>query len=225
MEMLQDRRLLLAVGGGVAALLISLGLAIGIMAREHRSKAPPPASTGGLVVQMGRADDAKLDPAQPLRCFVAGQFVGMLTLADCARKNGVATRALDVGVDPNGDLGAGAAGTTLTPLPPPAEASSATPETSAPALAANEPPARGPVGECLRYAGSAWRRVGDSLSLSGCVQALYAGRCEPPGGASYGRWMTQTLRLVPHRIEISSDNRSFHTVVEQNDPACAIPEF
>lgn len=217
--------MLLAVGGGVLALLISLGVAIGIMAREHRSKAAPPASVGGLVVQMGRPDDAKLDPTQPLRCFVAGQFVGMLTLADCARRNGVATRALDVGVDPNGALGAGAAGTTLTPLPPPADVASAAPEASAPAAAASDATVRGPVGECLGYAGSAWRKVGDNLTLSACVQALYAGRCEGPGEASYGRWMAQTLRQVPHRIEMSSDNKTFHTVVEQADAGCAVPEF
>jgi hypothetical protein len=215
--------MLLAVGGGVVALLISLGIAIGIMAREHGSKAPPPASTGGLVVQMGRPEDTKLDPTVPLRCFVDGQFVGMQTLADCARRNGVATRALDVGVDPSGALGAGAAGAELTPLPPPAAQTASVSPDAVPQVA--DSAVRGPVGDCLRYSGSAWRKVGDNLSLSGCVQALYAGRCEKPGGASYGRWMAQTLRLVPHRVEMSSDDRSFHTVAEQNDANCLVPDF
>jgi hypothetical protein len=62
----------------------------------------------------------KLDPARPLRCFVSGQFVGEITLAECARKNGVATGALDVGVDETGALAAAdEAGALLTPLPPP----------------------------------------------------------------------------------------------------------
>jgi hypothetical protein len=223
MEFFQDRRTMLAIGGGLLALLASIAAAFGILSREHGSKAPPPASTGGLVVQMGRPEDAKLDPAVPLRCFVGGQFVGMQTLAECAAKNGVATQALDVGVDPNGALGAGVAGAQLTPLPPPTASAGPDAVTSTPAGA--DAAGRGPAGECLSYAGSAWRKVGDSLSLSGCVQALYSGHCERPGGASYGRWMGQTLRLVPHRVEMASDNKSFHTVVEQTDPACVLPEF
>ncbi len=214
---------MLALGGGALALLISIGLAIGIMTHEHRSKAAPPAATGGLIVQMGRPDDAKLDPAQPLRCFVAGQYVGMETLADCARKNGVATKALDVGTDPSGALGAGEAGAKLTPLPP-SDAVTQT-DSDAPPQAINQAPSRGPAGECLRYAGSAWRRVGDALSLNACVQALYAGHCEKAGGASYGRWMGQTLRLIPHRVEMASDNAHFHSLAEQSDTGCVIADF
>ena len=79
----------------------------------------PPASRAGLIVETGRADDTKLDPARPLRCFVGGAFVGEITLAECAKKNGVATGALDVGVDETGALAAAdQAGMVLTPLPP-----------------------------------------------------------------------------------------------------------
>ena len=232
MTSLERQSLLVSVGGGAAVLLIAWTAAILIKSHDRTPPKPPPASTGGLVVQMGRDDDAKVDPSKTLRCFVAGQFVGVETLADCARKNGVATQALDVGIDQTGALAAagGQTSTTLTPLPPTATAqipSEPVQEIApSPALQAAAPAVpRGPAGDCLRYAGSTWRRVGGGMSLSACVQALYAGHCEPSGGASYGRWMEQTVRLVPHRVEISSDNRSFRTVVEQSDDTCVIPSF
>jgi hypothetical protein len=222
MDLFNDRRFLLTVGGGLIAVLIAAGLGVGIMSREHKPKAAPPASVGGLVVQMGRDDDAKVDPTRQLRCFVNGQFVGLETLADCARKNGVATQALDVGIDQTGALGAGE-GSALTPLPPPATpaAVASTSDIPGPGPVTAQ---RGPVGDCLRYSGQDWRKVGESQSLNACVQALFAGRCEKSGGASYGRWATQTLRLVPHRVEISSDNKSFRTLVEQADAGCSIPD-
>src|SRR5258707_7833858 len=98
MDMLKDRRVVLAVGGGLA---LAMGLAVaGVMTASHRD-APggSPAGQGGLVVQTGRDDDIRLDPARPLRCFVNGLLVGELPLADCAKKNGVATGVLDVGLD------------------------------------------------------------------------------------------------------------------------------
>ena len=226
MDWLQDRRLLLTIGGGVTALLISLGVAIGMVARDHKPAAPPPAAVGGLVVQMGAPDNAKLDPAQPLRCFVGGQFEGMETLAACAKKNGVATKALDVGVDPNGALtAANGVGADLAPLPPPAAAQTDAAQAPAPAQPATAQGARAPAGDCLRYGGGVWRKVGDALSLSACVQTLYASHCVKTGEAAYGRWGAQTLRLVPHRVEMSSDNRSFHNLAEQDDASCAIAEF
>lgn len=219
-----DRRLLLTLGGGVVVLAIAIGAAIFAVRRDHGPRPPPPASTGGLIVQMGRSDDAKLDPKKPLRCFVDGQFEGLETLSDCARKNGVATEALDVGVDQTGALAAaGKGGSNLTPLPPDDDqrAPAAASADSSPAAATQ----RGPAGECWRYAAGVWRKAGDGLALNACVQLLFAGRCEKPGGASYGRWMGQTVRLVPHRVEISSDNKSFRLVVEQVDAGCIIPDF
>jgi len=214
-----DSRLLLSVGGGVVVLALAVGAAVFVVRKDHGPKAPPPAATGGLVVQMGRSDDAKLDPSKPLRCFVNGQFEGNETLADCAKKNGVATEALDVGVDQTGALAAAnQAGAALTPLPPSSEVVDG-------AAAAQAAAPTGPVGECWRYSANTWRKAGDAMALNACVQMLFAGHCEKPGGASYGRWMGQTVRLVPHRVEISSDNKSFRSVVEQPDGACAIPEF
>lgn len=229
--MFNDRRIVLALIGGALALMAGLGIAIGMVSKTRNDRdTAPPASQGGLVVETTTADDGGIDPARPLRCFVAGQYVGEVTLAECAKKNGVATGALDVGVDATGALAAADdAGTVLTPLPPvqtaavePAlpPAATAVPAAATPAAA----PAGSPTGACWRYAGNVWSRLPSDLSLNGCVQALFAGRCERPGGATYGRWMTQTLRLVPGKVEVSGDNRSFRTLADQGG-GCAIPSI
>lgn len=229
--MFNDRRIVLALIGGALALMAGLGIAIGMVSKTRNDRdAAPPASQGGLVVETTTADDGGIDPARPLRCFVAGQYVGEVTLAECAKKNGVATGALDVGVDATGALAAADdAGTVLTPLPPVQTAAveptlppaaAATPAAATPAAA----PAGSPTGACWRYAGNVWSRLPSDLSLNGCVQALFAGRCERPGGATYGRWMTQTLRLVPGKVEVSGDNRSFRTLADQGG-GCAIPSI
>ena len=221
MEALKDRRIVLALIGGALALLAGLGIAVGLMNRHKDDKtAPPPAAQAGLVVETRSLNEGKLDPKAKLRCFVAGQFVGEETLADCAKRNGVATGALDVGVDPSGNLAAaGQAGTVLTPLPP--QSAPVTPlAPSAPA--APQRAVAVPTGACWRYASGEWRKLSQDLGLSACTQTLFSGRCEHPGGATYGRWMGQTLRLVPGRVEVSNDNRSFRTLVEQG-PGCAVP--
>jgi hypothetical protein len=222
MDFLKDRRLALPLLGGALALLAGLAVA-GFLVSQHRDESPPPApaAQGGLVIDKAAApeDEGKLDPAKPLRCFVEGQFVGELTLADCAKRNGVATGALDVGVDQSGALAAaGAAGTVLTPLPPPQTA----PAAAAPATAvASTAASGGPVGSCWRYSAGDWRELPTEISLNACVQTLFAGRCEKTGGATYGRWMSQTLRLVPGKVEVSGDNRNFRTLAEQSN-ACVI---
>lgn len=229
--MFNDRRIVLALIGGALALMAGLGIAIGMVSKTRNDRhVAPPASQGGLVVETTTADDGGIDPARPLRCFVAGQYVGEVTLAECAKKNGVATGALDVGVDSSGNLAAADdAGTVLTPLPPvqTAAVEPALPPSTplAPATAATPiTPAGAPAGTCWRYSGNVWSRLPSELSLNACVQALFAGRCERPGGATYGRWMTQTLRLVPGKVEVSGDNRSFRTLAEQGG-GCAIPSI
>jgi hypothetical protein len=221
MELLKDRRVLLG-GGAALALIAGLGIALTVM---HGAKSPtdaPPASRGGLVVETGRADDTKLDPARPLRCFVGGQFVGETTLAECAKKNGVATGALDVGVDETGALAAAdQAGLVLTPLPPPAEAPTvpapaATPAVTTPAVSST------PLAVCWRYAGGEWRKLPGEITVNACAQQISGGKCEKAGGATYGRWGDETLRLVPGRVESSSDNRTFHSIIELG-PNCSIP--
>lgn len=216
MDFLKDRRTLLALVGGALALLAGIVIA-SVMVNKGRGEKtpPPPASQGGLVVETGAPDDGRLDPAKPLRCFEAGQYVGEMTLAECAKRNGVATGALDVGVDEAGNLAAAdQAGTMLTPLPPQPEA--VVPLTPTPAAPTQAPAAASaPAGGCWRYADGGWRKLPNDLTLNACVQTLFAGRCERPGGATYGRWMQQTLRLVPGKVEVSGDNRSFRPLAEQ----------
>ena len=55
--------------------------------------------------------------------------------------------------------------------------------------------------------------------------SIPAGRCVKPGEAAYGRWGEETLRLVPRRVEASSDNRTFRPLVDQgaNCTTPAIP--
>ena len=123
MELFKDRRAVALAGMGLA-LLAGLAIAAFLMLRDRGASEPPPASQGGLIVQTGRDDDVKLDEGRPLRCFVNGQLVGDLKLSDCAKRNGVASGALDVGLDPTGALAAAHGDSSqITPLPP-AEASS-----------------------------------------------------------------------------------------------------
>lgn len=220
MEFLKDRRIVLAIGAAVA-LLLGILIAVTIMQGDKGPTKPPPAATGGLVVETGRDDDTKLDPARPIRCFVGGVFVGELTLTECAKRNGVATDALDVGVDETGALAAtDVAGTILAPLPPAATAQPPAP--TAPTATPQPAPVQTASGNaCWKYAGATWSQVG-SMDLNSCVQTLYAGQCEGRGGAAYGRWGDQTLRLVRDKVEISSDNRRFRTLVEQG-ANCSIP--
>jgi len=209
------------LAGAAVALLAGLAIAWTMLAAQHREpKEAPPASSAGLVIDSSGPEDARMDPAKPLRCFVAGQFVGELTLADCAKRNGVATDALDVGLDETGALAAAdQAGAVLTPLPPPEVA--APKEAGTDEASAGPLPVNAPVGGCLRYDQGKWAKLPGDVSLNGCVQALFAGRCERPGGATYGRWMQQTLRLVPGRVEVSADNHSFRTLADQG-AGCAI---
>jgi hypothetical protein len=224
MGIFRDRRVILGAGAALA-LLLGLGAAVYFMSRDAGPKGPPPASKGGLVVEEGREES--LDPARPLRCFVGGQLAGTMTLADCAKKNGVATNALDLGVDATGALAAASdAGPVVQPLTV-AQAQavpSQTPPASPPTVAPTATGAGAPIAPCWRR-DSDWRRLPTDISLNACVQALFAGRCEKPGEASYGRWGEETLRLLPRRVEISSDNRSFRPLVDQgaNCTPLAVP--
>jgi len=226
MGFLNDRRVI-ALGGGALALVAGLAIAWVILKRSHPPAEPPPASQGGLVVVSGRDDDAKLDPARPLRCFVNGQFAGELPLADCAKRNGVATGALDVGLDPSGALAASnGTGAAITPLPPQQPPQSLPliehpPGGAANAIAAPTSPAAVAAGSqaCWRYAAAGWRQLPAPMGLNACVEAIYAGRCPGPDEVFYARWGDQTLRLIAGRVEISPDNRNFTSLVDPW-PAC-----
>ena len=216
------RRLPLVAIGAVSALAAGLGIAWILVGGGGGSSAPPPASEAGLVIDSSGTEEGRMDPAKPLRCFVQGQYVGELSLTDCAKRNGVATDALDVGLDQSGALAAAQqAGPTLVPLPPAEEGKP--PPVSADGVPDDSDPAL-PVASddtCWRYGAARWRRLATDLDLDACVQTLYAGRCERPGGASYGRWGGQTLRLVTGRVEISDDNKVFRPLTTQS-PDCSV---
>lgn len=212
--------------GGLGALVAGGAIAWMLVSSDRGAAPAPPAAEGGLVIDSSGVEDGRIDPGKPLRCFVQGQFVGELSLADCARRNGVATDALDVGLDETGALAAAqAAGAALVPLPPAEEAAAPSPtEESALPPAESEPAETETTsaGTCWRHGGGRWRRVADAGDLDACVQTLFAGRCERPGGATYGRFGSQTLRLVAGKVEISDDNRSFRTLAPQA-PDCSLP--
>jgi len=221
MGFLSDRRVILGLGG-LAALAAGLLLAWVFLIRDHAPTEAPPASQGGLVVQTGRDDDLKLDPKRPLRCFVNGQFVGELPLAVCAQRNGVTTGALDVGLDPSGSLAASnGVGADITPLPPqprqPVVVEAPAGNTIAPGPASAAPAAAqgADVAQCWRFVlPGGWRPTAAPMTQSGCLQALFSGRCQENLAPAYGRWGDQTLRLVDGRIEASPDSRDFHTIVD-----------
>ncbi len=186
------------LGGAAVALLAGLAIAGAMLSgQRHEPAQAPPASSAGLVIDSSGPDDGKMDPAKPLRCFVAGQFVGELTLADCAKRNGVATDALDVGLDETGALAAAdQAGAVLTPLPPETDAPQAAGADDAAGGAMPLPVKRRWAAACAttRANGPGFRATSASTPASRrCSPAVASGR----GGATYGRWMQQTLRLVP----------------------------
>ena len=216
----QDNRLLIAIGAGLAV-VAAVVIALIFSAGRERNPAPPPAAQGGLTVDV--ADAPELNTTRELRCFVDGQYIGLATLSDCARRNGVATDALDVGIDETGAL---AAAPTAAFAPPPSAPPVELTEVEQPPLTDQQPvepsvqPASGST--CLRHTGSDWRSLSSNMSLNACVQALYSGTCVRPGEALYGRWGDMTLRLVPRRVEQSNDNSRFRTLAEQ-DRSCTFP--
>ena len=219
-----DNRTILAIGAGLAV-LAAIVLALVFSGGRDRTPATPAAERDGLTVDL--ADAPSLEPTRELRCFVDGRFIGMATLADCARRNGLATDALDVGLDETGALAAAPTAAfapppelpsvELTELAPMPEPVTIEPSRPTPVPAAGGAP-------CLRHTGSDWRSLSGGMSLSACVQALFAGTCVRPGDALYGRWGETTLRLVPRRVEHSNDNSRFRVLTEQ-DRNCQFPSL
>ena len=225
MNFLRDGRVI-AFGGAGLALAAGLVIAWVLFSRSQKPTAPPPASQSGLTVVSGRADDVKLDPKRPLRCFVGGQFVGELPLAVCAQRNGVATGALDVGLDQAGALAAtNGASSTLTPLTQQPPQSQPLTEPTAPDPSGNAIAAQAQAGAggqpCWRFGGAGWRQLPTPLTQQQCVLALFAGRCPSADDAFYGRWGDQTLRLADGRVEISPNNSDFTALVDPW-PACKL---
>ena len=217
----------LAIGAAVA---IGLAVVVAFALNKGHTK-DPPMNDGQTGLTFDVSDTAaSLDTKKPLRCYVNGADIGDLTLAECAKKNGVATGALDVGIDDNGVVTAAPTG-SLAPVPgAPASAVPGTvqpaqaPEETAEVVPQTQAPAVGPTAACLRYNSNTWNRLSDALTLGQCVKLLYDNRCMDPGKASYGRWGAQTVRLVPRRVEISDDNANFRTLVEQGQ-GCSVPNI
>jgi hypothetical protein len=220
-----NQRIVLAVGAGAAVIA---GVVFALMFMGKDPPKAPAEDRGGLELSVNEppAGDAR----KALRCFVNGTFVGEFTLEQCAEKNGVSAQALDVGVDATGALAAAPTASLAPPpaLPGPGDAapmdSPVAEPAPAPSPVAQAPAPSGPTAACLRHAGSDWRQLSESMSLNGCVQALFAGQCVRPGDARYGRFGDLTLRLVPGRVEQSNDNRNFRTLVEQRR-SCEIPQI
>lgn len=221
MQSPNDNRMIIAIGVGLAVVAaVVLALIFGSSREQPQARMPDAVEPGGLQVSVG--DAPALEPTRELRCFVNGQFVGMATLADCAQRNGLATDALDVGLDQSGNL---AAAPTASLAPPPALPT--TPVNSLPTAVPTEllplekqqpqPRVERTGGSpCLRYAGSDWRQLSGDMTLNQCVQALYAGTCVGPGEAQYGRHGNVTLLLVPRRVEQSNDNNRFRILANQD---------
>jgi hypothetical protein len=222
------QKVMLAIGVG-SAVILGVIAAFLFMGRGHKPTEAPAASQGGLQVSV--AETPALDAKKKLRCFKDGAPVGEYTLAECAKMNGVAAQALDVGLDDNGNLAAAPTASLAPPpaLPPAAVVPSGqTPNapdahTSAQPAQTASAPAEARGAACLRFGGADWRQVSDGGNLNSCVQFLFAGRCVRPGEAQYGRYGSATLRLVPGKVEISSDNAHFHTLVEQRR-GCEVPQ-
>ncbi len=230
----RDPRVRIAAGVGAAALLAALGISIGAVVRSaahhnETSQSEALAESGGptsLSVEMG-SGDAGLDLTKPLRCFAGGQFVGMLPLKDCAQKNGVDPGQLDVGLDTSGEVTASPGADALPALPAaaaPPVAPLPSPPPPQPSPLETGPQAAAPAGEqgaCWRYAGE-WRKLSDGVSLDACVQALFAGKCVRPGGADYGRWGEDTIRLVAGKIERQVPGGGFRTLTRLAAGDCPV---
>lgn len=222
MDFWKDTRTVFIAGAGVAVLAgVTAALVFGA-GKPNDPNAQPPVTETGLVIETAEAP--VLEPTRELRCFVNGQFAGLSTLADCARRNGVASSALDVGVDATGALAAAPTASFAPPPAAPVQPVPDKPQNTAPVQTAPTPQTW-PAGACLRHTGSDWQVVGSGMTIQACAQALYAGTCvRSPGDAQYGRWNETTLRLVPRRVEQSSDNAHFSTLATQNR-RCQFPDL
>jgi hypothetical protein len=210
---------LIASLGALTAVVIGVLVALGVFRSDPSDDTPPPASEGGLQIELAQTDVGPIDPRRPLRCFVEGKLVGELTVAQCAERNGVAAQGLDVGLDDTGALAAVvSAGPPGIPIAPadqiPLGPSAAEPLPPAPV--SNEP-----TGACIRQVGGEQRPLGEALTLETCIQVLFSGRCVNPGDAFYGQWAGRTVRLVQGGTEIADAN-GYRPLYSQDPRTCLI---
>ncbi|MEI9890193.1 MAG: hypothetical protein WDN45_05805 [Caulobacteraceae bacterium] len=215
MSLFSDRRVILG-GGGVIALLLGLGVAAVFASKAPKSSGPPPASQGGLVVEQGKDDSAPR--SRPSAALLRRRQDGRRDDPGRLRQ---AQRRGHPGAGPRGrrHRGPGRRQRRRSGAadPDPRRGPAGPRRRSAPGPAGVAPVASGPgapTAPCWKREAD-WRRLPTDLTLNACVQALYAGRCVKTGEALYGRWGEETLRLVPRRVEASSDNRTFRPLADQ----------
>lgn len=91
-------RTILVWGTGAA---LTAGVAIALALAPHKSvRGSSPATSTALSVQPDIARPHRVTVSTQLHCYVGGVSVGSLSLADCGRRNGVASGNLDVGLAP-----------------------------------------------------------------------------------------------------------------------------
>lgn len=224
-DRLKDRRVQAVLGGGVA---LGVLLAVAVVVAGGHARTAPPAGASDGVLQVQAGGEPRTGASTDLRCFVEGRMVGAMPLADCAKRNGVSSQGLDVGLAPSAPAPAVQPESPID-VPAASDVVAARPEIvrpQSPVVPVVSADAGGgdDEGRCLRYAGGGWRGApaGES-SLKACVHVLYDGRCVRPGDAVYGRYGGLTLRLVPGRVEIANDNRSFRPLVSQTED-CGIDD-
>jgi len=209
--------------GAIVGIVLCVGVGlVGLALRaDDDNVSIPIGQSGGLVVQTGRDDDVKLDEKRPLRCFVNGQFAGEITLSDCAKRNGVAKGAMDVGLDASGALAASGAGGPITPMPPSSAAGTSGGDTASRDLAQAASTSDASAA-CWRVDSGQWTRVGDAMGLEECVMAIAPDPCEPLPAGPLGRWGARTLRSMKGRVGILGPHGVFQDA-RREAPACDAP--
>ena len=99
-----DNRIIIAIGAGLV-IIAAVVLALVFSGGGDQTPEAPPASRGGLTVDLAEAPT--LEPTRELRCFVDGQFAGVATLAGVALLGVVAGLLLDRLLDFDDALDAG----------------------------------------------------------------------------------------------------------------------
>lgn len=226
-DRMREPRVVAALVGGVVLLLVVVLLSL-LLSHKGDEAVPDSASAGALQIEAGRTTPT--GASANLRCFVGGQMVGEMPLADCAQRNGVSGQPLDVGLpapppapEPGPSDQPDASAQTAATVPQPAPLAVPAPSSDE-AASTDQPAPSDERGQCLRYAGGGWRGAPRGAgSLRACTHALFDGRCVRPGDALYGRYGSLTLRAVPGRIEIAPDNRTFRPLVGVDD-SCDIQD-
>lgn len=192
-------------------IVLVLGLFVGLFWPKSKPVEPLKVEEAALPVTVS---EVPADAKKQAPCFVDGQIVGQMTISECAKRNHVDPKSLDVGTrhddslpstefqTPNAPNGAPDTGVAN----PQGRTASATLRGVDQAQAVN--PAPTPTSAaCLRFGGGEWRQAADHVSKSQCAKILFP--CEKGARDTYGRWGETSLRLVSGKIEQSLDGKVF----------------